>query len=79
EEAAEGIREIVRAVESEDRAIPVLVHGGPLNDVGTVGKVLDSTGAAGYVTGSTGERLPTEEAVKLAVEAFKKIKLRYQA
>lgn len=72
--AADGIKEIVAAVAKEGKDIPVLIHGGPLNDVRSVSEVLSRTGAAGYVTGSTGERIPVEQAVCAAIACFKSIK-----
>jgi predicted TIM-barrel enzyme len=77
EDAASIIREIVQAVSHANDTIPVLIHGGPLNDVESVSRVLARTGAAGYVSGSTGERIPTEVAVKGAIEAFKEIRTGY--
>jgi predicted TIM-barrel enzyme len=72
--AAKIIEEIVAAVKKEGVDIPVLVHGGPLNDVSSVSELLKRTDAAGYVTGSTGERLPVEWSVSDTVARFKLIR-----
>lgn len=72
--AAQVVDEIVAAVKKEGVDIPVLVHGGPLNDVNSVSELLRRTDAAGYVTGSTGERLPVERSVSDTVARFKLIK-----
>lgn len=78
DEAAAIVREIVAAAERENPDLPVLAHGGPLNDVETVQRVLDASGAAGYVTGSTGERIPVEKSVRQAIGQFKTLKSRWQ-
>jgi predicted TIM-barrel enzyme len=72
--AAKIIEEIVAAVNKEGGDIPVLMHGGPLNDPSSVGELFKRTGAAGYVTGSTGERLPVERSVADTVARFKRIR-----
>ena len=74
EEAVEVTERINAALKRAGRACPVLVHGGPLNDVAPVQHVLNVTEAVGYVTGSTGERLPTEQAVKDKISSFKSIR-----
>ena len=72
--AIETINSITKAVASTGKEVPVLVHGGPLNDVKSVQTVLDTTDAVGYITGSTGERLPIERSVKEAIAAFKSLR-----
>lgn len=72
--AIDLINEIVYVVDKENQEIPVLCHGGPLNDSYSVERVINCTGASGYVTGSTGERIPVENAVCKAIESFKNIK-----
>lgn len=74
DDAIETIKSITKAVSSTGKNIPVLVHGGPLNDTKSVQTVLDATDAVGYITGSTGERLPIEQSVKGAVAAFKSLR-----
>ena len=74
DEAAETVRSIIEALRRAGRACPVLVHGGPLNDVAPVQYVLNETEAVGYVTGSTGERIPTELAVREKISSFKSIR-----
>lgn len=72
--AIETINSITRAVADTGRNVPVLVHGGPLNDVSRVQTVLNATDAAGYITGSTGERLPIEKSVKETIASFKSLR-----
>lgn len=73
-EAIETINAIVSAIEGTGKKVPVLVHGGPLNDVAPVAQVLEATPAKGYITGSTGERLPVESAVKQKISDFKSLR-----
>ena len=68
------IDEIVEALDRTGRRIPVLPHGGPLNDTAPVQEVLNKTRAMGYVTGSTGERIPTERAVQEKIHCFKSLR-----
>lgn len=72
--AAKIINEIVEAASKENPHIPVLTHGGPLRDTDTVSYILNNTGASGYITGSTGERIPVEIAVKDTIASFKSLK-----
>lgn len=72
--AIESINEIVNAINKSGRNVPVLVHGGPLNDQEAVSKALNKTGAAGYITGSTGERIPIEDSVKNTIKGYKSIR-----
>jgi len=74
DDAIDTIRSITEAISATGRFVPVLVHGGPLNDVESVKIVLDATDAVGYITGSTGERLPIEQSVKETIAAFKSLR-----
>lgn len=73
DDAIKKINNIVDAVRKENSNIPVLAHGGPLNDVNSVSYMLNQTDADGYVTGSTGERIPVELSVKTRIEEYKQI------
>lgn len=72
-EAVAQVEEIVTAVKGLSSQIPVLAHGGPLNDTESVAWMYAQCRVDGYVTGSTGERVPTELAVKAAVASFKSL------
>jgi len=74
DDAAKTVQEIIAAVKKEGVDIPVLIHGGPLNDVSSVSELMRRTDAAGYVTGSTGERVPVEQAVSETIARFKSIR-----
>lgn len=54
----------------------VLGHGGPLNSPEAVEQMLSRTLAVGYVTGSTGERMPVEAAVSETIKAYKNLQLK---
>jgi predicted TIM-barrel enzyme len=74
DDAIETIKSITKAAAYTGKKVPVLVHGGPLNDVKSVQTVLNATDAAGYITGSTGERLPIEKSVKETIASFKSLR-----
>lgn len=73
DEAVDTINEILDKVLQCHPNLPVLTHGGPLNSVNSVEYVYNRTRTIGYVTGSTGERLPVEVGVKEAISRFKQI------
>lgn len=74
EQAYDEISAMVQAAKSVNPACLVLGHGGPLNDRDSVAEALAHTGMDGYVTGSTGERVPVEKAVAEAIRGFKSIR-----
>ncbi|MEG0834278.1 MAG: phosphoenolpyruvate hydrolase family protein [Christensenellaceae bacterium] len=73
-EAIIAVSEIVSALKNVGRNVPVLIHGGPLNDIEPVREVINKTGAIGYITGSTGERIPTAQGVKEKICSFSAIR-----
>lgn len=74
-QAAEQIGAVVDAVKAIRKEILILGHGGPLVDPESVSKVLRLTGADGYATGSSGERVPVEKGVAETIRQFKNISL----
>ncbi|MDY5160088.1 phosphoenolpyruvate hydrolase family protein [Actinotignum urinale] len=74
DDAIRVLDEIVVSVKRQNSSVPVLAHGGPLADVTTVQKALRETGADGYITGSTGERVPINTAVSQKIAEFANIK-----
>lgn len=76
DQAIEQIGAVVEAVKAYNQDILVLGHGGPLADPETVSEVLKLTGADGYATGSSGERVPVERGVAEVVHQFKSIGIR---
>lgn len=73
DQAVEQVGSIVEAVKSIRKEIFILGHGGPLADPESVSEVLRLTGADGYATGSSGERVPVERGVAEAIRQFKSI------
>lgn len=71
DEAVEKVQGMVQAAKAARPNCLVLGHGGPLNDAASVAVALERTGMDGYVTGSTGERVPVEKAVAEAIRGFK--------
>ncbi len=76
EEAAQQIEEIYQAAVEVNPEIIVLTHGGPLKDVETAEYSLIHTSAAGYASGSSGERIPTETAVTEITRQYKKCRFK---
>jgi predicted TIM-barrel enzyme len=73
DQAVEQVGAVVEAVKVYSQDILVLGHGGPLADPESVSEVLRLTGADGYATGSSGERVPVEQGVAEAIRQFKSI------
>jgi len=73
DQAVEQVGAVVEAVKTNRKDILVLGHGGPLADPESVSEVLRLTGADGYATGSSGERVPVEHGVAEAIRQFKSI------
>jgi predicted TIM-barrel enzyme len=73
DQAVEQVGAVVEAVKTIRKDILVLGHGGPLADPESVSEVLRRTGADGYATGSSGERVPVVSGVTDAIRQFKSI------
>ena len=71
DEAVMRFMPIMDAAKSIREDTIVLGHGGPLNDPGSVALFTRATGADGYATGSTGERIPVEIGVAEIIQRFK--------
>jgi predicted TIM-barrel enzyme len=69
--AVETIDAIMQASLLARKDVLILAHGGPLNNPDSVAEVLRRTGVHGYVTGSTGERIPVEVGVAETIRRFK--------
>ncbi|HWQ76362.1 MAG TPA: phosphoenolpyruvate hydrolase family protein [Syntrophomonas sp.] len=76
EEAVEDVREMMAAARRANPAVLVLTHGGPFADVETAQYSITHSGAAGYASGSSGERIPTEEAVVGITREYKAMSLK---
>lgn len=76
DEAIAKVMEMADAVWKIDPKKLVICHGGPFDEPENVGIALKKMpGIAGFYGASSGERLPTERAIKAQVEAFKGLSL----
>lgn len=76
DEAVDKVMEMADAVWKIDPKKLVICHGGPFDEPENVGIALKKMpGIAGFYGASSGERLPTERAIKAQVEAFKGLSL----
>jgi predicted TIM-barrel enzyme len=75
EEAADAAQAMCLAAKEVNPEIMVLTHGGPFKDPQTAEYSIIYTDAVGYAAGSSGERLPTEQAVTEVTRQYKKIRL----
>ena len=73
DQATEDVRAMVAAAKSINPDIMVLTHGGPFNDVETAQYSIKNSGAVGYASGSSGERIPTEQAVMEITKQYKRM------
>jgi predicted TIM-barrel enzyme len=72
--AIDKVSAMAEAALQVNKDVLVLGHGGPFNDAASVELMLMRSRLAGYVTGSTGERIPVEKAVAQAVREFKRVR-----
>ncbi|MDD4550222.1 MAG: phosphoenolpyruvate hydrolase family protein [Syntrophomonadaceae bacterium] len=75
EEAVTEVQKICTAAKAVNPDIIILTHGGPFKDVETAQYSINHSSAAGYASGSSGERIPTEKAVIDLTRAYKKMSL----
>ncbi len=75
ENAASYIQGICQAAKDVNPDVIVLTHGGPFKDVETAEYSLIHTDAVGYASGSSGERIPTENSVIEITKQYKKIRM----
>ncbi len=74
EEATKQVQAICAAAHAVDPGIFVLTHGGPFKDVESAQYSLQHSDAVGYAAGSSGERIPTEQAVISLTRQFKQMR-----
>lgn len=79
EQATLAVRNMVAAAKSVNRDILVLTHGGPFVDVESAQYSLAQSAAVGYACGSSGERIPTEQAVVEVTRRYKAMQLHSSA
>ncbi len=75
DEAVAEVRAMIDAARSVNPDALVLTHGGPFADVATAQYSIQHTDAVGYASGSSGERIPTEEAVVGITRQYKAMQL----
>ncbi len=76
DQAVDKVMEMADTVWKLDKSKLVICHGGPFDEPENVGVALKKMkGIAGFYGASSGERLPTERAIKAQVEAFKSLRL----
>ncbi|ATW24267.1 phosphoenolpyruvate hydrolase family protein [Candidatus Formimonas warabiya] len=75
EKATKDVQEMIKAAKGVNPDINVLTHGGPFCDVETAQYSIKYSSAVGYASGSSGERIPTEEAIVKITQQYKAMKL----
>ncbi len=75
EEATDAVQAMCLAAKEVNPDIIVLTHGGPFKDPETAEYSILHSDAVGYAAGSSGERLPTEQAVIATTKLYKEMKL----
>ena len=75
EQATEDVQAMVLAAKKENPHVLVLTHGGPFADVATAQYSIAHSDAVGYASGSSGERIPTEQAIVSITKEFKQMQL----
>jgi predicted TIM-barrel enzyme len=75
-EAADMATAIGSAAKKVNPDVLVLTHGGPFKDPETAEYSMIHSGAVGYAAGSSGERMPTEQAIIEVTRRYKKMKVK---
>jgi predicted TIM-barrel enzyme len=73
-EATDAVQAMCVAAREVRPDILVLSHGGPFKDPETAGYSIEHSDAVGYAAGSSGERMPTEQAVIAATREYKALR-----
>lgn len=74
EKATAEVQKICLAACSINPKVFILTHGGPFADVPTAQFSIANSDADGYASGSSGERMPTENAIIAITKEYKTIK-----
>lgn len=75
EKATEAVQAMYQAAREVNPDVIVFTHGGPFKDPETAEYSILHSGAVGYAAGSSGERLPTENAIVEVTKSYKNMKL----
>ena len=76
EAAAPRVQEMIENARDVKRDIICLAHGGPISSPEDTANIYRATDAVGFVGASSIERIPVENAVRQATEAFKSVQIR---
>ena len=71
EKATEAVQEMCLAAKEVNPDVIVFTHGGPFKDPETAAYSILHSDAVGYAAGSSGERLPTENAILDVTKSYK--------
>lgn len=75
ENATEAVQAMCQAAKEVNPDVIVFTHGGPFKDPETAEYSILHSDAVGYAAGSSGERLPTENAIIEVTTSYKNMKL----
>ena len=75
EEATKAVQAMYLSATEANPDVMVFTHGGPFKDPETAEYSVLHSGAVGYAAGSSGERLPTENAIIEVTKSYKNMKL----
>jgi predicted TIM-barrel enzyme len=70
------VAEVTAAARRRRPDVIVLAHGGPINNVTAAQRAILEAGVDGYATGSSGERVPAEEAITEITRSYARMRLR---
>lgn len=76
EDSTEIVKSICGSVKKINKDTMVITHGGPFNDPKTAEYSINNSTAVGYASGSSGERVPTEQSVIEIVKKYKMINMK---
>ncbi len=68
------VKEVGQAARAKNSQVIVLAHGGPINNVERAQQAILKAGVDGYATGSSGERIPAENALLNITRAYARMK-----
>lgn len=75
EKATTAVQAMYLAAREVNPDVIIFTHGGPFKDPETAEYSILHSGAVGYAAGSSGERLPTENAIIEVTKSYKRMKL----
>ena len=76
EEATDVVKAVCEAAKKVNPEVMLLTHGGPFKDPQTAEYSIVHSEAVGYAAGSSGERLPTEQAIIEITRQYKRMRFK---